>query len=134
MLSARRQATICTVADAYGLFGLVWSLRCLAMVCRTAFWPMSTAPVILRPHESWQGKPALGLGWKIGTPTGWGVYGLNLALQLVRTGTYFPLPFDVDPTLLGPLQRILLSPVLAQHARMRRVLAEHQERKIAMNF
>ena len=29
----------------------------------------------------------LGIGWQIGVPSGWGTYGVNLAVELTRLGT-----------------------------------------------
>src|SRR3954470_22368813 len=32
------------------------------------------------------GFSGIGLGWEVGVPSGWGMYGLNLSLELVRRG------------------------------------------------
>lgn len=40
----------------------------------------------------------LAINWKIGLPTGWGVYGLNLALELVRKAV-FPVILEANPAL-----------------------------------
>lgn len=42
------------------------------------------------PH-SFSGS--LVIGWQVGVPSGWGTYGLNLALQLTDKGVEVGLPF-----------------------------------------
>src|SRR3954469_19364088 len=40
----------------------------------------------------------MGIGWEVGVPSGWGMYGLNLSLELVRRGIP-PALFLVHPKL-----------------------------------
>lgn len=63
------------------------------------------------------GEPArLGIDWQLGATSGWGVYGLNLALHALRRGGVLPVPLTA-PDLRGTdaLQRALLAPALAAH-------------------
>lgn len=45
-------------------------------------------------------RPRIGLDWQIGTTSGWGVYGLNLALNTMRRREFAPVVF-LDPVLPG---------------------------------
>lgn len=68
--------------------------------------------------------PAVVLDWPIGTATGWQVFGLNLALELVRDGRVTPLLLEAtDAAQLDPLQRMALSLPLGQQAELRAMLA-----------
>jgi tetratricopeptide (TPR) repeat protein/glycosyltransferase involved in cell wall biosynthesis len=54
----------------------------------------------------------LGIDWPIGLDTGWGVYGLNLALQLVQRGDPRPVLFAPPPATLPALARFRLRQAL----------------------
>lgn len=45
---------------------------------------------------------AIGIGWEVGLPSGWGMYGLNLALDLVRRG--------MDPAVIFPAAVLAADP------------------------
>lgn len=66
---------------------------------------------------------AVVLDWPIGTGTGWQVFGLNLALELVRDGRVTPLLLEpADPATLHPLHRHALALPLAQQSELRDLL------------
>ncbi len=66
---------------------------------------------------------AVVLDWPIGTGTGWQVFGLNLALELVRDGRVTPLLLEpADPAALHPLHRFALTLPLAQQTELRDLL------------
>lgn len=59
---------------------------------------------------------AVVLDWPIGTGTGWQVFGLNLALELVRDGRVMPLLLEpADPAALHPLHRHALAQIGRAH-------------------
>ncbi len=63
---------------------------------------------------------AVVLDWPVGTATGWQVFGLNLALELVRDARVMPLLLEAtDPTQLDPIQRRVLAVPLAQQPALR---------------
>lgn len=67
---------------------------------------------------------AVVLDWPIGTGTGWQVFGLNLALELVRDGRVTPLLLEpTDLAALHPLQRHILALPIAQQVELRALLA-----------
>jgi tetratricopeptide (TPR) repeat protein/glycosyltransferase involved in cell wall biosynthesis len=95
--------------------------------------PQAWAPVIdricqaLQPQEAiavpsavaWppaSSRQPLGIGWPLGVMTGWGTFGVNLALQLQGMPDLSPVflsrPDAIDQ--LTPLQRALLAPIIAE--------------------
>ncbi len=59
----------------------------------------------------------MGIGWQIGVPSGWGVYGVNLALELARLG--------IEPEIFFAQPNIALTPEQAH------VLSSHLSRQPA---
>ncbi len=59
----------------------------------------------------------LGLGWQVGVPSGWGTYGVNLAVELTRKGVAPVLPFIEDKPCFTPEQAAILAEPLADHPR-----------------
>jgi glycosyltransferase involved in cell wall biosynthesis len=60
----------------------------------------------------------IGITWSIGSPTGWGVYGWNLALQLRRNPQIKPIllaPPTQHQNLLNPLHHNLLNNLFNEH-------------------
>jgi len=55
------------------------------------------------------------IGWQVGVPSGWGTYGLNLAVQLTAKGIEIGLPFLADTLTVTPAQNDLLRPALENH-------------------
>ncbi|MBL8645398.1 MAG: glycosyltransferase family 4 protein [Rhodospirillaceae bacterium] len=56
----------------------------------------------------------LGIGWQLGVPSGWGTYGVNLALELARRGCEPELFFTTPALKLPPAQAQVLGPALAR--------------------
>ena len=56
----------------------------------------------------------LGIGWQLGVPSGWGVYGVNLALELARRAIAPEIFFTQANISLTPDQALILGPHLAR--------------------
>ena len=58
----------------------------------------------------------IAIGWQLHDRTGWGIYGINLALQILASPNYFPTLLN-PPGLLPdhPLQREQLKPLILNH-------------------
>jgi glycosyltransferase involved in cell wall biosynthesis len=56
----------------------------------------------------------VGIGWQIGVPSGWGTYGVNLAVELARRGITPELFFLAKSLNLPPTQQDVLSAALAK--------------------
>ena len=69
--------------------------------------------------------PLLGIGWSISTESGWGVFGTNLAIELVVRGSPHPLLLAPPGRLRlpSPLHRQLLEPLFEQTHEIARHLA-----------
>lgn len=57
------------------------------------------------------------VGWQVGVPSGWGTYGLNLAVQLSAKGVEVGLPFLAQTLNVTAEQNELLSQALNDHRR-----------------
>lgn len=59
-----------------------------------------------------RGFSQVGIGWQVGVPSGWGTYGVNLAVELARQGVA-PALFLLSPKMrLTPAQETLLRPFI----------------------
>jgi glycosyltransferase involved in cell wall biosynthesis len=76
---------------------------------------------VVRPES------AVGLDWQIRTDTGWGIYGLNIALELCRRGEITPAIFAIEAGDLSPLHRHHLRHVLRASMERQDALARHPE-------
>ena len=57
------------------------------------------------------------IGWQVGVPSGWGTYGVNLALQLADKGIEVGLPFLAQTLNLTEDQEQRLRRAIADHAK-----------------
>ena len=75
----------------------------------------------------------IGLDWEVRQDTGWGVYGMNLVLQLARTPGVQPSVFAADLGELPPLERAALGTVIREGAGLSRVLHESAGKRIRLD-
>lgn len=61
----------------------------------------------------------IGIEWELRSDTGWGVYGTNIALELLKHPDYIPAVFSADLQVVGPMAAWRLSEVLRDCARRR---------------
>jgi glycosyltransferase involved in cell wall biosynthesis len=66
----------------------------------------------------------LGIGWQVGVPSGWGTYGLNLAIQLARKGVEPALLYVAERPSLTQAQADVLVPLMQRHAAWARQMKE----------
>lgn len=80
----------------------------------------------------------LGITWPLNNTLGWGIYGFNLTLQLLRISQIQPILFAPPaPNLiehLTPLQKAVLKPVFRQQEKLQTSLKQHYETEIVCNF
>ncbi len=82
-------------------------------------------------------KP-IAIGWQLSPATGWGIYGTNLAIQLLKTQRFAPVPL-LPPMLpekasFNPLHWALLRPIFDYQARVANHLKQVSDRQIRGNF
>ena len=87
------------------------SLSLPALSSLTGETPRSVLP----PQPVGQ-KRLLGIDWELRSDTGWGVYGINLALELARNGDPWPVVLATGPLEVSPLVAARLTPVLPSAA------------------
>ncbi|RMH74721.1 MAG: tetratricopeptide repeat protein [Cyanobacteria bacterium J007] len=88
-----------------------------------------TPPVPTRPLR-------LGITWQLSGITGWGIYGLNLTLQLEKNPNFQPMLL-MRPDRTGvdnPLHRHLLQPALERYQEVQQLLAKHPGKSLWCDF
>ena len=79
----------------------------------------------------------IGIGWQLSQTTGWGIYGTNLTLQLLRVPEYTPVllvPPYLNSSQFNPLERSLLQPVLAKQVQLQEMMAKNPGKEIWCDF
>ncbi|MEY3870721.1 MAG: hypothetical protein RLZZ338_4615 [Cyanobacteriota bacterium] len=79
----------------------------------------------------------LGISWPISVNNGWGIYGMNLALQLQQTPNWEVALLAnsvISSGDLNPLHEFLLRPLLAQQNHFQQLLANNPNSSITCNF
>ncbi len=79
----------------------------------------------------------IAINWPLNPMTGWGIYGINLTLQLLKNPEYQPLllkPPSIQPGRLNPLHQALLNPVFNEHKNLQNQFKNHQGKKIKLNL
>lgn len=83
------------------------------------------------PAETSIRVPKLVIDWQAGTQSGWGVYGLNLALHAIRSGRAFPVLLSTpDLTGVTSLQQRLLKEALEGHRQVAEFAALHGDKSL----
>jgi tetratricopeptide (TPR) repeat protein/glycosyltransferase involved in cell wall biosynthesis len=100
---------------------------------------LTTSPTPHTPHPRPQTPPQtspIAIGFPIGIDTGWRIYGLNLALQLLRIPGVTPVPlFPIaTPHLMNPLHRVLLEPIMGSQQQLHKLLAENPDKTATGDF
>ena len=77
----------------------------------------------------------LAISWSVGSPTGWGVYGLNLALQLGKKPGFDLLLLSTPAmsNLVNPLHQVLLRPLMAKQQQIQTVINQNPGKQIGFN-
>ncbi len=79
----------------------------------------------------------IAIGWPLNSMTGWGIYGINLTLQLLKTPGYQPLlliPPQIQPGMLNPLHQALLTPAIDAQRNFQNKLQNYQGKNIKLNL
>jgi tetratricopeptide (TPR) repeat protein/glycosyltransferase involved in cell wall biosynthesis/ADP-heptose:LPS heptosyltransferase len=83
----------------------------------------------------------LGLGWQLSSMTGWGIYGMNLTLQLLKSPSVTPgfypvllMPPAINPADLNPLYRALLQPIFSNYQKLQELMSRNPGKQIACDF
>ncbi|MGK7904359.1 MAG: tetratricopeptide repeat protein [Hormoscilla sp.] len=94
-----------------------------------------TTDTMVKPASPADKIKGLAIGWSVGSPTGWGVYGLNLALQLGQKPGFelLLLSSPALSNLVNPLHQVLLRPLMANQQQIQTVINQNPGKQIAFN-
>lgn len=79
----------------------------------------------------------IAIGLPLNPMTGWGIYGINLTLQLLQNPGYQPLlltPPSIQPGMLNPLHQALLTPVFDSQRHLQNQFKNYQDKDIKLNL
>ncbi|MBD2069380.1 tetratricopeptide repeat protein [Leptolyngbya sp. FACHB-671] len=93
-------------------------------------------PPASTPQPSAPSLHSIGIGWELSAATGWGIYGTNLTLQLLKTREFKPItllpPFTSAD--FNPLHQALLSPLFNEPQRIEQILQQNPGKALKGNF
>jgi glycosyltransferase involved in cell wall biosynthesis len=79
----------------------------------------------------------IGISWPIGITSGWGIYGLNLTLQLLHNPAWevaLLAPPSITSESINPLHKSLLLPVIEKLKSFQELVAANSDKQISCNF
>ncbi|MEG4628739.1 tetratricopeptide repeat protein [Microcoleus sp. AR_TQ3_B6] len=79
----------------------------------------------------------IGISWPISITSGWGIYGLNLTLQLLQNPAWevaLLAPPSITSESLNPLHKSLLLPVIEKQKNFQELVAANSDKQISCNF
>ncbi|MEG3900488.1 tetratricopeptide repeat protein [Microcoleus sp. B4-C5] len=97
----------------------------------------SEAPPRLQPPETPPQITGMGVSWPISITSGWGIYALNLTLQLLQNSAWevaLLTPPSITSESMNPLHKSLLLPVIEKHKTFQELVATNSDKQISCNF
>jgi predicted O-linked N-acetylglucosamine transferase (SPINDLY family)/ADP-heptose:LPS heptosyltransferase/glycosyltransferase involved in cell wall biosynthesis len=82
-------------------------------------------------------KQNIGLNVTIGSPTGWGVVGTNLLLEILKSSHFSPYliaPPDFSTGYINPLHQHLLASIISEQKRLHHVVASNPNKQIYVDL
>ncbi|MEG4211747.1 tetratricopeptide repeat protein [Microcoleus sp. S13_B4] len=79
----------------------------------------------------------IGISWPVSITSGWGIYGMNLALQLLQNPAWevaLLAPPSITSESLNPLHKSLLLPVIEKQKSFQELVAANSDKQISCNF
>jgi tetratricopeptide (TPR) repeat protein/glycosyltransferase involved in cell wall biosynthesis len=99
-----------------------------------------TAPLLipqLPPPETPPQITGIGISWPLSITSGWGIYALNLTLQLLRNPAWevaLLVPPSITSESLNPLHKSLLLPLIEKQKHFQELVTANSDKQIACNF
>ncbi|MBW3585832.1 MAG: tetratricopeptide repeat protein, partial [Cyanobacteria bacterium 0813] len=97
----------------------------------------SYAPPQIQPPEAPPQITGMGISWPISITSGWGIYGLNLTLQLLQNPAWevaLLAPPSITSEAINPLHKSLLLPVIEKQKSFEELVAANSDKQISCNF
>ena len=79
----------------------------------------------------------IGISWPVSITSGWGIYGMNLTLQLLRNPAWevaLLAPPSIASESINPLHKSLLLPVIEKQQSFQELVAANSDKQITCNF
>ncbi|MEG4248175.1 tetratricopeptide repeat protein [Microcoleus sp. Pol10D4] len=98
--------------------------------------PPETPPQI-QPPETPPQITGMGISWPISITSGWGIYAMNLTLQLRQNPAWevaLLAPPSITSESMNPLHKSLLLPVIEKHKTFQKLVAANSDKQISCNF
>ncbi|MEG3986131.1 tetratricopeptide repeat protein [Microcoleus sp. S28C3] len=79
----------------------------------------------------------IGISWPVSITTGWGIYGMNLTLQLLRNSAWevaLLVPPSITSESINPLHKSLLLPVVEKQKNFQELVTANSDKQITCNF
>jgi tetratricopeptide (TPR) repeat protein/glycosyltransferase involved in cell wall biosynthesis len=98
--------------------------------------PPETPPQI-QPPETPPQITGIGISWPLSITSGWGIYAMNLTLQLRQNPAWevaLLAPPSITSESMNPLHKSLLLPVIEKHKTFQELVAANSDKQISCNF
>ncbi|MEG4802206.1 tetratricopeptide repeat protein [Microcoleus sp. ARI1-B5] len=79
----------------------------------------------------------IGISWPVSITSGWGIYGMNLTLQLLRNPAWevaLLVPPSITSESINPLHKSLLLPVVEKQKQFQELVTANYDKQISCNF
>jgi len=97
----------------------------------------SYTPPQIQPPETPPQITGIGISWPLSITSGWGIYCLNLTLQLRQNPAWevaLLAPPSITSESMNPLHKSLLLPVIEKHKTFHELVAANSDKQISCNF
>ncbi|MEG4075083.1 tetratricopeptide repeat protein [Microcoleus sp. Pol14C2] len=97
----------------------------------------SYAPPQIQPPETPPQITGIGITWPLSITSGWGIYGVNLTLQLLQNPAWqvaLLAPPSITSESMNPLHKSLLLPVIEKQKSFQELVAANSNKQISCNF
>ncbi len=95
------------------------------------------APPQIQPPQTPTQITGIGISWPVSVTSGWGIYGMNLTLQLLRNPAWevaLLVPPSITSESINPLHKSLLSPVVEKQKSFQELVTANSDKQITCNF
>ncbi|MEG4215804.1 tetratricopeptide repeat protein [Microcoleus sp. Pol14C6] len=97
----------------------------------------SDTPPQIQPPETPPQITGIGISWPLSITSGWGIYAMNLTLQLRQTPAWevaLLSPPSITSESMNPLHKSLLLPVIEKQKTFQELVAANSDKQISCNF
>ncbi|WP_333183646.1 tetratricopeptide repeat protein [Microcoleus sp. B3-D7] len=97
----------------------------------------SDTPPQIQPPETPPQITGIGISWPLSITSGWGIYAMNLTLQLRQNPAWevaLLAPPSITSDSMNPLHKSLLLPVIEKHKIFQELVAANSDKQISCNF